>query len=124
MTDKTETAKQVSTAGGRLAASVLGTLGFLALAAWLAGVALNKGYGVHVPFVATWLLLLVGFAGVLKVTSEVASGWHSTRVKADINLLAASMAAQEEIRKEQSSGLASLLDSLGKTDDKGTGAYL
>lgn len=127
MTTETETvpqAKAKPAAKAGFLAAFIATLAILALFAWLGGVALNKGFGVHVPFVASWILLAVGLAVVKSAASEVASTWHSTRVKADVTFLAATMAAQEAMQKEHSGGLADFLSKLGSEDTKDTGAYL
>lgn len=120
---------QAKAAGEGLAktgVNFLVTLAFIALFSWLGGIALNVGFGVHFPFVAGVILLTVGLSVVKLTAGEVASVWHTARVKADITLIAASMAAQEAIQGQQSSGLGDLASFL-KTldaDDKTASPYL
>lgn len=124
MHDETSKAKAEAT-GRALAHTGIGlivTLAFIALFAWLAGVALNVGFGVHAPFVATTLLLAVGVSVVKLTATEVASTWHRARVEADVRLLAASMAVQ---REESLGGLAGFLSKLDKdSENTDNGAYL
>lgn len=122
-----DTAKDPAKAPGKGASFTAGflySLGLYALLAWVAGIAVNKGYGVHVPFMAGWLLLLVTGWLVKHLATNVAGAWHHARVLADIDLMAAAMAAQQAVRQEQGDGLAGLLAKLGKTADEDTGAYL
>lgn len=58
------------------------TLAVLAAIAWIGGVALNKGFGVHAPFVASWILLITGLSVVKAAASEVAHTWHVQAVQA------------------------------------------
>jgi predicted MFS family arabinose efflux permease len=116
-TETTEAAKANVPGAGALA-SIVADLGFMAGFAWVGGIALNHGFGVSVPFVAAWLLLVAGLWLVQLVTGQLAATWHNARVKADINLLAASMAAQDMITGPHAalSGLGDLADFLGKLD--------
>lgn len=114
---------KTKTPGAGALASVIADMGLTALFAWVGGIALNHGFGVSVPFVATWLLLLTGLWLVQFVTGQLATVWHRERVKADMSLLAASMAAQDMIREESKTGLADLLAGLAR-DEKDSGAYL
>jgi hypothetical protein len=112
MTTKTTTVKGLGDQPGKGAAllgGVIADLGFTAMFAWAGGVALNKGFGVHVPFAGAWILLLVGLYVIQYVTGNVAQTWHNARVKADINLVAATMAVQEESRQKTTAELAGLL---------------
>lgn len=43
---------------------------------WLGGVALNSGWGIHVPFLAGWLLLAALFFGLELAGTIVAREWH------------------------------------------------
>jgi hypothetical protein len=127
MSDETETAKdrtaRAPVKGARALASVTTDLGLTAGFAWVGGVALHRGFGLSVPFVAAWLLLLGGMWLTQLVTAQLGRIWHHARVEADIELLAASMAAQDAIRQESKAGLADLLTGLAK-DEKDSGAYL
>jgi hypothetical protein len=58
------------------------TVAVLAVIAWLGGVALNKGFGVHAPFIASWLLLVTGLTLVKAAAAEVAQAWHIQAVQA------------------------------------------
>lgn len=92
-----------------------------AILSWLAGIALNKGFGVHVPVVAGAILLVAGLSVVKMAAAEVAQVWHAARVEADITLMSAALAVQE------SAQAASFLDMAGKirdTSEKVTGGYL
>jgi hypothetical protein len=105
-------------------AGVLTDLGFTALFAWIIGIALNQGFGVSVPFSAAWLLLLAALYLAQLFTGQLSRIWHRERVKADIDLLAATMAAQDMIQAQQAGGLDAFLCKLDKSADKDTGAYL
>ncbi len=122
--DEAKEAAAAKAAAGRLTQTGIGflvTLAFYALFAWLGGVALNRGFGVHAPFVASWLMLAVGVSVVKASMSEVADVWHKARVKADISLIAATMAVQHE---HSTGGLDDFLAKLSATDDGDNGAYL
>ena len=97
---------------------------FTAAFAWLGGVAFHRGFGVSVPFMAAWILLLTGLYFAQYAMGQLARVWHSERVKADTNLIAATMAAQEAIQDESVNGLKNFLASLDKPADKDNGAYL
>jgi hypothetical protein len=90
-------------AGPSSSASVTGgfivTLGILAIVTWLAGVSLSRGFGVHVPFAPVFILQAAGLQLVKLFTIEVAQSWHNQRVRADIALIAAQLAAHEQISK-------------------------
>lgn len=111
--------------GASALASVISDLGLTAGFAWVGGVALNHGFGVSVPFVATWLLLLAGLWLVQFVTGQLATVWHNARVKADITLIAATMAAQEAIQEQQDAkAFLSMNDRIKDMSAKVDGGYL
>lgn len=125
MTTKTDTAKAEAAKGaaGNYVAHLAGELGLLALFAWTSTLVLG-GFGISVPFLPVWAGVIVALVGVKLLTEEVAKPWHAARVKADINLIAASMAAQEMTRSHQETGLANFLSKLGEPTDTGNGGYL
>ena len=108
-----------------LLADFLSGLGLVAFVVWLAGVALSRGFGVHVPFLAGSILLFVSLVTLKAATVAVANTWHGSRVKADTALIAASIAAQMEFQQHVSGGgdLTALLDSLAK-NETGPNPYL
>lgn len=116
---------KTKTPGAGALASVIADMGLTALFAWVGGIALNHGFGVSVPFVATWLLLLTGLWLVQFVTGQLATVWHNARVKADITLIAATMAAQEAIQSQQDAkAFLSMNDRIKDMSAKVDGGYL
>ncbi len=53
-----------------------------ALVSWLGGSSLNQGWGVHVPFMAAWILLLAVLVLAGHVSALVARVWHAEKIKA------------------------------------------
>lgn len=76
------------------------TLGITALIAWLAGVALNRGFGVHVPFVASFILLAAGLQVVKLAAIEVAHSWHTEAAKVVPTAAAAAVKASLEATRK------------------------
>lgn len=102
MTEKTEAAEAKPKAppkGAGALANLVTDFGFTAAFAFVAGIALHRGFGVSIPFIPSWLLLLTGLHLAQLAVAQLAHVWHRERVKADIDLLAASMAAQEFIEE-------------------------
>jgi hypothetical protein len=133
MTDKTSTLTgdeeaAAKAAGEKLAktgVAFLVTLAFVALFSWLGGVALSVGFGVHFPFVAGVILLTVGLSVVKMTTAEVASVWHTARVKADVTLIATTMAAQEAIQEQEGAkAFLAMNDRIKDMSSKVDGGYL
>lgn len=120
--DDGKTAKAPGTGSGLLDFGV--TVLMAVILSWLAGIALNKGFGVHVPVVAGAILLVTGLSVVKMAAAEVAQVWHTQRVQADITLMSAALAVQESARQEHSSGLAGLLAKLDGVTDTDNGGYL
>jgi hypothetical protein len=81
------------------------TLGLLALFSWVGGVALNKGFGVHVPFIAGTLLLFTGVSVVKTVADQVAAAWHRHAVSAAVQ----TVVLTEHLRQESAQYVAELL---------------
>lgn len=93
-----------------LVSNVVLSFGWWAFVAWLAGVALHRGFGVSLPFIPAFILAFL-FATVTKSLAQVTGeAWHAERVKADTNLIAATMAVQQKA----SGDLTALLDSLNQ----------
>jgi hypothetical protein len=111
-------------AGGGLLLDFGVTLIVVVILSWLAGIALNRGFGVHVPLMAGAILLGAGLAVVKMAVAEVAQAWHTQRIKADITLMAAALAVQESARQESADGLDRLLAKLDKAADTDNGGYL
>lgn len=128
MTDtdiETTEAAEAKASGVSALASVVAGLGFMAGFAWVGGIALNHGFGVSVPFVAAWLLLTAGLWLAQLVTGQLATVWHNARVKADINLLVASMAAQEAIQEQgDAKAFLAMNDRIKDMSSKVDGGYL
>ncbi len=89
MTTQTEilkTAKKDQPSASGVTAGFIVTLGVTALVSWVAGVALHQGFGVSVPFMAAWLLLLA-FQFLAKTTVQViAQGWFGVAVEHESRL--------------------------------------
>ena len=117
-------AKAPSKGAGLLTDFLLG-LAPVAFIMWLAGVAMNKGFGVHVPFIAGSILLFTALITVKVATVAAANVWHGARVRADVTFLVASMAAQRELQQQAGGDLTGLLDSLMKPPaDSDNAGYL
>jgi hypothetical protein len=101
-------------------AGVLTDLGFTAGFAWIIGIALNQGFGLSVPFSAAWLLLLAALYLAQLFTGQLSKIWHRERVKADIDLLVASMAATESVNAKAFLDM----DKRVREAEKNSGAYL
>lgn len=97
MTDKTDTAKANGKRVGGILGVTLARVGVTALFGWVGVLALGD-LGVSVPFMGAWLGFLVALYVVKTFVSEASAAFHTARVEADINLIAASMAAQEAIQ--------------------------
>lgn len=110
--------------GASLTAGFLASLAVYAIIVFVAGVALNRGFQVHVPFMAGWLLLIAGGILVKNLANSVAGTWHAARILADIDRMAATMAANAAIQQEHSSGLAGLLAKFDGVTDTDNGGYL
>jgi hypothetical protein len=85
-----------------------------ALAAWLGGAALSEGWGVHLPFAPTWILLLTGLLTAEHVSDTVARAWHREKVKAAPRIAAANEAARLYVATMGPAILAHLNGSQGK----------
>jgi hypothetical protein len=72
-----------------------------ALASWVAGTAVSSGWHVSLPFLPTWLLVLVGLLVAGHFTSVVAYFWHVEKGKT-----AAQIAAQVKGAEVIAEGLA------------------
>jgi hypothetical protein len=106
--------------GSSLLASVILSLAVYAVLAWVGGIALNKGFGVHVPFMAGWLLLMAAGILIKHTTTNVAGSWHHARVLADIDLMAATMAVHEAAQAKTFLDM----DKRVRAAEKDAGAYL
>jgi hypothetical protein len=129
MTTQTETpevpkgdakAPQAPGRGSSLLAGFIASLAIYAGLVWVAGIALNRGFGVHVPFVAGWLLLMTGGWLVKHLATNVAQVWHNARVLADIDLMAATMAVHEAAQAKTFLDM----DRRVRAAEKDAGAYL
>ena len=79
---------------------------------WLAGVGLNRGFGVHVPFIAGWLLLAALFTLVYSLASVASNAYHREAIKAT-PLLAAADTATSLVTEHETQRL---LDAKGLLD--------
>jgi hypothetical protein len=105
MTTQTEPAPAKVGAGESFLFSFVFTLGLLALFSWVGGIALNKGFGVHVPFIATILLLFTSLGVVKTVADQVAAAWHRHAVQAAVQ----TVVLTEHLRQESAQYVAELL---------------
>lgn len=76
---------------GYTASPWLGAITDGALLSWLGGIGLNKGFGVHVPFIAGWVLVTAFVLLVFTVAEHATSAYHKQAVKAAPHLAAAQM---------------------------------
>jgi hypothetical protein len=85
MTVQPETTSTPAPSGAVKAGQVLGHAGFkvglTAALSWASGVALHHGYHVSAPFMATWMLSMVGLLGANHIAHSVAHAWHSERAE-------------------------------------------
>lgn len=88
------------------------TLGVTALVSWLAGIALHQGFGVPVPFMAAWLLILAFLFFVKTTVNIAASGWYAAVLQVTPRLVAAETAGAIVAERETER----LLDDLAFTD--------
>lgn len=92
-TETVKTAKDNQPSASGVTTSFIVTLGIAALVSWLAGVALHQGFGVPVPFMAAWLLI-VAFLFLAKTTTRVvALGWYGALLELTPQLAASETAA-------------------------------
>lgn len=75
-----------------LASMLLSGTTLTALASWAGGVALRSGYHINVPFLATWLGLMVAAVTTGHFTHVVSSMWHFEKTRS-----AAQIAAQAKV---------------------------
>lgn len=76
---------------GYPASPFIGAITDGALLSWLAGVGLNRGFGVHVPFIAGWVLGAAFLALVFSVASHASAAHHQQAVKAAPHIAAGTM---------------------------------
>jgi hypothetical protein len=104
MTDK---ASGMSAAGGLLT-GFIATLASSALVSGLAGLALNRGFGVSIPFLAGFFLI-VAFLFFVRLVALVAAGaWHNVAIEAASRLAAGTvvgMAAAQAVLESQNGGV-------------------
>jgi hypothetical protein len=53
-----------------------------ALVAWLAGLGLQSGYHVSLPFLGTWAALYAAYTGLGHLAHAMSSGFHLSKVEA------------------------------------------
>jgi hypothetical protein len=120
MTDKTEAPAKLTVWEGFVV-----TVAVMAFVAWLGGVALNKGFGVHAPFIATWLLIVLGLTIVKAVTGEVASTWYTRVVQAAGPIaIADTLGAHAAEQAIEAEGFLAVNDRIKDMSSKVDGAYL
>lgn len=69
---------------------------------WLAGVGLQSGYHVSVPFVGTWVAVFAGFWAIAHGAKGAADGFHLSKVN-----------ATGLLKQAENAGLAALMAKLG-----------
>lgn len=90
-------------AGSGAADGMLVTLALSAITSGLAGVALNKGFGVSVPFAAGFFLIVASAFFLCLATLVVATSWQSAAVaaapKLAAGIVAGTFAAETAIKE-------------------------